>query len=80
MLRSFGFLEFSDVTMETEQAGDEAIVTITGGSVTVAGMGITIDLMAAEDTTLPFPTEYYLYEVDGKWYIDLEEYMGGLDG
>ena len=51
--------------------GDEAVVTITGGSVTIAGMGVTVDVATAQDAGLP--AELDLYKVDGKWYIDLEE-------
>lgn len=70
MLGAFGALSFSDVTMETMQEGDEATVTITGGSVTVEAMGVTLDLMQAQDAG--FPTEFYLHKDDGKWYLDLE--------
>jgi hypothetical protein len=44
MLRSFGSLKFSDITAETQLEGDEAAVTITGGSVTIGGMGVTLEL------------------------------------
>jgi hypothetical protein len=71
MVRSLGTLKFSDITMETEQEGDEAVVTITGGSVTMEGMGVTLDLAAVQDSG--FPTEFNLYKVDGQWYIDMEE-------
>jgi hypothetical protein len=71
MVRSLGSLEFSDITMETVQEGDEAVVTITGGSVTLGGMGVTMDLVAGPDTG--FPTEFQLYELDGKWYLNMEE-------
>ena len=70
MLGTYGALKFSDVTMETVQEGDEAVVTITGGSMTVEGMGLTLDLTQAQEAG--FPTEFYLYKVDGKWYIDME--------
>lgn len=68
MLASYGKIEFSDVTMETKQDGDNAVVTITGGSMTV--QGVTMDLNNVE--AVGFPTEFYLYRVDGKWYIDME--------
>jgi len=70
VLGAFGALKFSDVTMESTQEGDEATVTITGGSVTVEAMGVTLDLMQAKEAG--FPTDFYLYKVDGKWYLDLE--------
>lgn len=66
MIRSFGSLEFTDVTMETQQDGDEAVVTITGGSMTVGG-GVTLDLAMAAD--VGFPAEYDLAMIDDQWYI-----------
>jgi hypothetical protein len=71
MVRSLGSMQFSDITMESKVDGDEAVVTITGGSVTIAAMGVTLDIATAQDAGLP--EEVNLDKVDGKWYIDMDE-------
>jgi len=64
-------IKFSDITMETTELGDdEAKVEITGGSasMTVDGVTETKSVMEAD-----VPLVLYLYQLDGEWYLDLEQ-------
>lgn len=67
-LFTYKSMKFEDVTMNSEIDGDQATVTITGGSLTTVdenGDSTTEDVLDSDT-----PGEVGLVRVDGKWYLD----------
>jgi hypothetical protein len=69
-LTGYESIEFANVKMETEisEDGENAVVTIVRGTVTVVVDGET-SLEDVEDSDEP--QQYYLVKRDGKWYMDI---------
>lgn len=63
-------IEFENVKMETDfsEDGENAVVTIVRGIVTVVAGGQT-SVEDVQDTDEP--QQYYLVKRDGKWYMDI---------
>jgi len=69
-LTGYESMTFENVEMETEisEDGQNAVVTVVRGTMTVVADGeTTVD--NAEDTGEP--QQYYLVKRDGKWYMDI---------
>jgi hypothetical protein len=69
-LTGYESIKFENVEMETEisQDGQNAVVTVVRGTLTMVAEGETT-VENAEDTGEP--QEYYLVNRDGKWYMDI---------
>ena len=69
-LTGYESMKFENVEMETEisEDGQNAVVTVVRGTMTVVADGETT-MEKAEDTGEP--QQYYLVNRDGKWYMDL---------
>jgi len=69
-LTGYESIEFENVEMETEisEDGQNAVVTVVRGTLTMVAEGKTT-VEKAEDTGEP--QEYYLVNRDGKWYMDI---------
>ncbi len=66
-LFTYESMKFEDVKMVSEISGDEATVSVTGGTVTITEDGeTTTEDVRYSDT----PVEFYLIRQDGKWYLD----------